>query len=148
MSEPAPPQPHPPGLSTRDRRPDGPAPASRPLDAGTRADAAAAWEARKELGPEYEEHIASGLAERVEELVAYRTAELRQTESAADHDRALERSAQTQGFVLGIISLGAGIPITAISAVQVDPSLLGVAVSWAGIVGVNLAHRMTRRRRP
>ena len=41
--------------------------------------------------------------------------------------------------MLGIISLGAGIPITAISASVVEPGLLGVIVAWAGIVGVNVA---------
>ena len=127
--------------------PRRPFPPARPpyRDPATRADVAAAWEARKELGPEYDEHIASGLAERVEELVAYRTAELRQRGSAADHDLELERTAQRQGFVIGIISLGTGIPITAISVDQGGlPALL---VAWAGIVGVNLAQRLGRRRR-
>ena len=127
--------------------PRRPFPPARPpyRDPATRADVAAAWEARKELGPEYDEHIASGLAERVEELVAYRTAELRQRGSAADHDLELERTAQRQGFVIGIISLGTGIPITAISVSEGGlPALL---VAWAGIVGVNLAQRMGRRRR-
>ena len=105
----------------------------------------AAWEARKELGPEYDEHIASGLADRVEELVAYRTAELRQRGSAADSDLELERTAQRQGFVLGIISLGTGVPITAIAVSEGGlPALL---VAWAGIVGVNLAQRFGRHRR-
>ena len=131
-------------MSEPPRRPAAPPPYQQ---ASTRADVTAAWEARKELGPEYDEHIANGLAERVEELVAYRTAELRQSGSANDHDRAMERSAQTQSFVLGIISLGVGVPITAISALNVDPGLLGVAVSWAGIVGVNVAHRLGRRPR-
>jgi hypothetical protein len=131
-------------MSEPPRRPASPPPHR---DAGTRADVAAAWEARRELGPEYDEHIASGLADRVEELVAYRTAELRQRGSAADSDLELERTAQRQGFVLGIISLGVGVPITAIGAGAVEPGLLGVAVGWAGIVGVNVAHRLGRRRR-
>ena len=114
-------------------------------DPGTRADVAAAWEARKELGPEYDEHIASGLADRIEELVAYRTAELRHRGSDADHDREFERTAQRQGFVLGIISLGVGVPITAISVNQGE--LAPLVVAWAGIVGVNLAQRLGRRRR-
>ena len=118
-----------------------------PVRAETRRDVDAALAARVELGPEYEDHIAAGLAERVEELVAYRTAELRQRGSAADSDLELERTAQRQGFVLGIISLGVGVPITAISALNVEPGLLGVAVSWMGIVGVNLAHRLGNRRR-
>ena len=37
--------------------------------------------ARSELGPEYDDAIAAGLADRVEELVAYRTAELRHADA-------------------------------------------------------------------
>ena len=115
------------------------------VGAETRRDVDAALAARMELGPEYEDHIAAGLAERVEELVAYRTAELRQSGSATEHERALERSAQTQSFVLGIVSLGAGIPITGIAGDVTDPGLLGVAIAWAGIVGVNVVHARTRK---
>ena len=49
--------------------------------------------------------------------------------------------------MLGIISLGAGIPITAISATNVDPGLAGVLVSWAGIVGVNIAAALRQPRK-
>jgi len=132
-------------MSEQSRRASSPASPYR--NPSNRADVEAAWEARKELGPEYEEHIASGLADRVEELVAYRTAELRHQTTTSSHAEDLERTSQRQGFVLGIISLGVGIPITALSAINVEPSLLGVAVSWAGIVGVNLAHRLGSRRR-
>jgi hypothetical protein len=111
-----------------------------------RSEAEAALAARRELGPEYDEHIAAGLAERVEQLAAYRSAELQHSSAAERADIEFARTGQRQSFVLGIISLGVGIPITAISAIQVDPSLLGVAVSWAGIVGVNLAHRLGTRR--
>ena len=127
------------------RRPPSAQPPYR--DLSTETDVRAAWEARRELGPEYEEHIASGLADRVEELVAYRTAELRQQGAVRSQDEELERTAQRQSFVLGIVSLGVGVPITAISATNVEPGLLGVAVAWAGIVGLNLAHRFTGRRR-
>ena len=112
----------------------------------TQRDVEAAWAARRELGPEYDEHIAAGLADRVEELVAYRTAELRHRREVPDAALEMARTSQRQGFVLGIISLGVGIPITAISATQVDPGLIGVAISWAGIVGVNMAHRLGSRR--
>ena len=127
------------------RRPPSAEPPYRRLSSDT--DVAAAWEARKELGPEYEEHIAAGLADRVEELVAYRTAELRHQSETTATDRELDRTALRQRFVLGIVSLGVGVPITAISATNVEPGLLGVAVAWAGIVGVNLAHRIGGRRR-
>ncbi len=50
--------------------------------------------------------------------------------------------------MLGIISLGVGIPITAISANVVEPGIVGVLVAWAGIVGVNVAAAIRGRRRP
>jgi len=112
----------------------------------TDTDVAAAWEARKELGPEYDEHIASGLADRVEELVAYRTAELRHQAAATSSTEELERTAQRQRFVLGIISLGVGVPVTGIAG-GTELGLTGMLIGWAGIVGVNLAHAFGARRR-
>lgn len=67
--------------------------------------------------------------------------------SATSESLEMEKQASNQSFVLGIVSLGTGIPITAIAATNVEPGLLGVAIAWAGIVGVNLAHRLGRRRR-
>jgi len=40
-----------------------------------------------------------------------------------------------------------GVPITAITATNVEPGILGVAVSWAGIVGVNWVHARSLRKR-
>jgi hypothetical protein len=113
----------------------------------TRRETEAALSARMELGPEYTEHVAAGLAERVEQLAAIRTAEMRQQAQQGSFDQSMERTAQTHRFVLGIVSLGAGVPITAISASTTSPGLVGVAVAWAGIVGVNIAHAVASRRR-
>ena len=113
-----------------------------------RRDVEAALATRAELGPDYDEHIAAGLADRVEQLVAMRTAELRVKTGSSKKALEMERSARHQRFVLGIVSVGAGIPITAISGAVVEPSLIGVAVSWAGIVGVNIAHAWGSRRPP
>ena len=68
--------------------------------------------------------------------------------TATGEDQSLEMQKQesNQSFVLGIVSLGTGIPITAIAATNVEPGLLGVAIAWAGIVGVNVAHRLSKRR--
>ena len=107
----------------------------------------AAYDARVELGPEYEDAIAAGLAERVEELVAYRTAELRQADARSREDGAERRRGNTQRFTLGIVSLGTGVPITAIAAINVDPGLLGVLAAWAGIVGVNAVFAWGSRRK-
>lgn len=125
-------------------------PARRPQhrpDTETVNQVRAAYDARVELGPEYEDAVAAGLAERVEELVAYRTAELRNADQGSKEERADERSRETHRFVLGIISLGSGIPITAIAATNVEPGLLGVLAAWAGIVGVNTIFAWGNRRR-
>ena len=116
-----------------------------PASPETRRDVDAALAARMELGPDYDQHVAAGLADRVEELVAYRTAELRSARTEGSAELELERSSRRQRFVLGIISLGTGIPITAISGSLVDPGLLGVAVAWAGIVGVNVVNARSRK---
>jgi hypothetical protein len=110
-----------------------------------RRDAEAAIAARQELGPEYEEDVAAGLAERVEQLVAFRTAELRQAGETEHRGSSYEKTAQTQRFVTALVSLGAGIPITAIALVQ--GGLVETVVCWAGIVGVNMAQALSGRRR-
>jgi hypothetical protein len=112
-----------------------------------RRDAEAAFAARMELGPEYTEYVAANLAERVEELADERAAELRQQAELANRAQAAEQTGRGRQFALAIVSMVMGIPITAISASEVDPSIIGVAVSWAGIVGVNWVHARTLRKR-
>jgi hypothetical protein len=112
-----------------------------------RRDAEAALAARMELGPEYTEYVAANLAERVEELAEGRAAELRQQAELANQAQATEQTGRGRQFALAIVSMAMGIPITAISASEVDPSIIGVAVSWAGIVGVNWIHARTLRKR-
>ena len=119
----------------------------RPADEETRRDVQAALAARRELGLEYEEAIAAGLLDRVNQLALMRASEMRREAERVDQVAEAEKANRSNRFVLAIISLGAGIPITAISALNVDPGLLGVLVSWAGIVGVNVAAGFNSRRR-
>lgn len=112
-----------------------------------RRDAEAAFAARMELGPEYTEFVAANLAERVEDLAEARAAELRQEAELANRAQAAEQTGRGRQFALAIVSMVMGIPITAISASEVDPSIMGVAISWAGIVGVNWVHARTLRKR-
>jgi hypothetical protein len=112
-----------------------------------RKDSEAALAARMELGAEYNEYVAAGLAERVEELAAAHAAELRQQAELANREEAAERSGRARQTALAIVSVIVGIPITGIAATQVDPSVVGVAVSWAGIVGVNWVHARSLRKR-
>ena len=111
----------------------------------TRRDVEAALAAQRELGPDYADQVAEGLAERVEQLAAYRAAELRHATEQERHGGSLEKTAQTQRFVTALVSLGAGIPITAISII--NGGLPETLISWAGIVGVNMAQALGGRRR-
>ena len=111
----------------------------------TTRDAQAALAARMELGPEYSEHIAAGLAERVEQLAALRAGELRHEAEVVNSASRMDQYGRTRQFVLGIVSLAVGVPITAIAATNTDPGLIGVAISWLGIVGVNAVHARANR---
>jgi len=113
----------------------------------TRRDIEAALAARRELGPEYHDSIAAGLAERVEQLAAFRMAELRHEAQIREQEAKEEQSTRGQRLALAIVSLGVGVPITGIAATTVEPALLGVLISWAGIVGVNVAAGLRRRSR-
>ena len=113
----------------------------------TRRDIEAALAARRELGPEYQDPIAAGLAERVEQLAAIRTAELRHQAQIQEREANEEKSTRGQRLALAIVSLGVGVPITGIAASTVEPAVVGVLISWAGIVGVNIAAGLRRRDR-
>ncbi|MGI3780655.1 MAG: hypothetical protein ACRYG2_07745 [Janthinobacterium lividum] len=111
-----------------------------------RRDVEAALGARRDLGPDYDDQIAAGLAERVDELVAIRLADTRGDVAERRLDREDERSGRRQQLVLGIVSVGTGIPVTGIVA-GTHGGLLELAVAWAGIVGVNVAAAWGARRR-
>ncbi len=126
--------------------PRSPYQARRPSEETTR-DAEAALGARMELGPDYTEHVAAGLAERVEQLAAIRAGELRHQTEVANSSVQEERGDRIRQFVLGIVSVVMGVPITAIAGDVTDPSLLGVGIAWAGIVGVNAVNAWSNRRK-
>ena len=108
------------------------------------SDIEAALATRRELGARYDAELVDGFAERIERAVERRAAE----------QAALQRrgSGATEGarirqFVLGIVSVGVGVPITVVPTVAPeDPSLSAVVVGWLGIIGVNVAHAWSSRR--
>jgi len=103
-------------------------------------DLEAAIAARAELGREYEPALVESFVERLEEAISARVAaEVDRRGSREDHD-------QGPSFVLGVVSVVMGIPITAIAAPDEGQSLAGLMIVWAGIVGVNLAYALGRRR--
>ena len=101
-------------------------------------DIEAALAARRELGARYDAELVDGFAERIERAVEQRVAEQRALEQR--HASGSE-GARIRQFALGVISVGAGIPITIATTVATDGSgLPAVVVAWLGIVGVNAAH--------
>jgi hypothetical protein len=107
-----------------------------------RQDVEALLEARRELGPSYDAALVDSFAERVERAVEQRV-DASLAERRSGHGWEKERD--TRQFVLGIVSLGTGIPVTAISASITD--VPGLIVAWTGIVGVNVAYALRDRRR-
>lgn len=107
-----------------------------------RQDLDATVEARRELGPAYEDDLVASFVDRVDASVRERVdAELarRPAESSGEDE------SRNQRFALGIVSLGTGIPITAIAGGVAETA--GVVLAWAGIVGVNVAFAWGNRRR-
>jgi hypothetical protein len=102
----------------------------------TREDVDSLVEARRELGEEMEPAVIDAFLDRVEAAAEARATALRQPEEIYPGQA---RGAQ---LALSIVSLGTGIPITAIAAEQ--GGVAGMLVAWAGIVGVNFS--FARRR--
>jgi hypothetical protein len=92
-------------------------------------------ETRRELGPSYEREVVDAFAERIERAV-----DARVFHQAADlkRQRDDERGDRQRQLALGIVSIGASIPITIPLAVTGHELALGIA--WAGIAAVNAAH--------
>jgi hypothetical protein len=100
-----------------------------------RQEVEALLETRRELGPTYDEALVDAFADRIDAAVAARSAE--RSAGLTARERIADEAGKRQ-WVLGIVSLGTGIPITALAGTFAD--LPGIAVAWLGIVGVNAAH--------
>jgi hypothetical protein len=106
----------------------------------TRDELVAAVAARRELGPEYEDAVAESFLAKVEDAIRARVdAQVAERLAAGT---APESSGG--GGTLGVWSLVLAIPASAIASG--NAGLGGLAVTWAGIAIVNLAHALRRRR--
>lgn len=96
----------------------------------SRDDLTAALDARRELGPDHERELVESFLDRVERDLERRVA-----------DRAPARrdygSHEQRRFILAMVSVAAGVPLTAIALGA--GGLAALIVVWAGIVLVNLA---------
>ncbi len=89
-----------------------------------RDEARATLAARRELGEEFDDQLVESFARRIEERL-----KTRQPARRSEDERGMS-------FVVALVSLGTGIPITAIALS--NGGLPALLVAWVGIVLVNL----------
>jgi hypothetical protein len=108
-----------------------------------RKDLRAAVAARQELGPEYENELIDSFLEKLDARDAHRRGIPNPYPGAAApaHPR---REPDPGGLALAIVSVVVAIPITAIMAGMIG--LPGVLIGWLGLLGINFARTMARRR--
>ena len=112
-----------------------------------RTEIEALLETRRELGLRYDAELVDGFAERIERAVEQRVAA---EASSVSWERRQQEAGGKRQLALGIVSLVAGIPISAIALVAPEGdefSLMSLAVAWGGIASVNVAHAFQGRRR-
>ncbi|MBG0818076.1 hypothetical protein [Planomonospora sp. ID82291] len=95
----------------------------------------AAVEARRELGPEFEDSLVEGFLEKMDTEIDRRV-----DQRLAAHTPAVRPSvAAGQRLALAIVSLSLGVIATVGLAFAGDHALYLIAFIWFGIVGVNFA---------
>jgi hypothetical protein len=109
-----------------------------------RKDLRAAVAARQELGPDYEPEIIDAFLEKLDAQAAARgiapAAQPRQQVQPVPQTGS--RETDPGGLALAIVSVVAGIPITAIAANQ--EGTIAIIICWGGLVGINLARSVSR----
>jgi hypothetical protein len=119
---------------------------SRPGPAVAAEDARAALMARAELGERLEPEVVDTFVQRTQQAIDA-AVDARMDERINARIREIKKAGADDGnaLALAIVSLGTGIPITAIAAGVAD--LPGLVVAWAGIAAVNVAYAVGRRRK-
>lgn len=114
-----------------------------------RDDLAAALQARRELGPDYDAAFAESLAERVDQTIAARLDAARGISHKDDPaawravDRVNAAGERKVTITIACVSLGVSIPLSGIAAGM--NSLPALLIIWTGIVMVNMANALRRR---
>jgi hypothetical protein len=101
-----------------------------------RKDLRAAVAARQELGPEYELEVIEGFLSKLDAHTAQHLA------APPVQAPKPSREGDPGGLALAIVSVTAGIPITAIAAAQ--EGAFAIVICWGGLVGINLARSISR----
>lgn len=114
-------------------------------DPELRSELDATLQTRRELGPEYEPELLESFLEKVEENVDRRVRrhlaeqQVQVARGARPARPENEAHAFWQRFGFAALSLVLAVPLSAIAVGEAGP--VGLIVCWAGIVGVNAAHR-------
>lgn len=104
-----------------------------PVSRDARDEIATSLKTSRELGPDYDDAVASALAERLDQSIAQQV--------SAQIDARIASGALPQGkgvrgntvrMVMAIVSLGVSVPLTAIGASMAGPA--GMAVAWLGVL--------------
>lgn len=96
---------------------------------------AAALRASRELGPEYDEAVASSLVERVDDTIEERVKHHVARQMGANESRR-GLPANNVRMVLSLVCLGVSIPATAISAAMGGAA--GILIVWVGLIAFYL----------
>ena len=118
-----------------------------PLGQETEDDVAGSIAARKALGPDAEEAIIRAFLERtgqeidrrVDERLTHQRPEPAESRPAPPSRPAGERIDHTP-FILAIVSLGVGIPLTGIATQLHGNTLIGIVIIWLGLVLINIVY--------
>lgn len=116
----------------------------------SREELKAAVAARRELGGEYEDAVLDSFLDRMDSSISARV-DSRVADRLAGRGGGSVRTGHRgddpggRAFVLGLVSLGTGIPISGIAGGT--SGIGGLVVAWAGIAAVNLAHALQNRHR-
>jgi hypothetical protein len=116
-----------------------------------RDDLAAALQARRELGPDYDAAFAESLAERVDQTIQARLAAAQPRPSELHpwqqqvNDRSNAAGERRVVVTVACVSFGVSIPLSGIAAGM--HSLAALVIIWTGIVMVNVAVNLASARR-
>lgn len=106
-----------------------------------RQDMRATLEARRDLGPEYETALIESFVSRLDVTITQR---VRAEMHAAGVGGTPPRKAGNSSIPIALASMGMGIPLTAIAASEAGSA--GLLLAWGGIIAINVAHALSRRR--
>ncbi|GAA2871477.1 hypothetical protein GCM10010517_31760 [Streptosporangium fragile] len=110
----------------------------------------AAMEARKDLGPEYEDSLIANFLDKMDQEIDKRVDDRLATRARASNPPVRPSVDAGQRLALAIISLSLGVPgSVALSFSEMGDSvgfIFVLVLLWLGIIGVNLSFTLGRRR--